>query len=179
MKVYFVRHGECETNARGVIAGGRDNSPLTDKGREDAELTAQRLNGIDFDYVISSPLDRTYDTAKIIVDRLGIDKEIIVEPGFTERDAGSATGMVRFMGMADKVDDSEPIDTMYERIKQAIERLEGLSASTVLVISHSGAIKVARTVLAGLPPDDFRAMPNLENGDFFEVELDDIEVKNG
>lgn len=54
--VYFVRHGECVANTKGVIAGLGDDSPLTELGRSQAKETAQNLKGISFDLVISSPM---------------------------------------------------------------------------------------------------------------------------
>lgn len=81
---YFARHGECIANVKGVIAGGGDNSPLTELGKTQAKETAQNLKGVDFDLIISSPMSRTLDTTKIITSELGIDKEIIKKPEFTE-----------------------------------------------------------------------------------------------
>jgi len=42
-KLLFVRHGESQANVRGVVAGALDDSPLTEKGRDDARLTAEHL----------------------------------------------------------------------------------------------------------------------------------------
>jgi broad specificity phosphatase PhoE len=41
--IYFVRHGESEANIRKVFAGRRDNSLLTQKGKEEAKLTGQKI----------------------------------------------------------------------------------------------------------------------------------------
>ena len=60
-----MRHGETNGNLRGVIQGWTDE-PLNDKGRKLAKITAQALRDIKFDVVISSPLQRAYETAQII-----------------------------------------------------------------------------------------------------------------
>ncbi len=56
--IYFVRHGESEANLKGVFAGQRDNSLLTEKGKQQARVTAQNIKnkGILIDRIISSPL---------------------------------------------------------------------------------------------------------------------------
>ena len=73
-KLYFVRHGESEWNTVGRICGATD-IPLTDRGREMAKETAARIieEGIKIDKIISSPLSRAYETAKIIGEVLGVD----------------------------------------------------------------------------------------------------------
>lgn len=39
--IYFIRHGESEANERKVFAGQKDDSILTEKGREQAKATAK------------------------------------------------------------------------------------------------------------------------------------------
>jgi len=66
-KYYFVRHGESESNCDGVLAGHLDY-PLTDNGIRQAIDAAKSIkeSGVKFDSMLSSPLSRAYDTAKII-----------------------------------------------------------------------------------------------------------------
>jgi len=79
MKVIFVRHGEAQGNRDGVVMGARLDLPLTEKGREDARETAAVLRGSGFeiDHVVSSPLVRALETAKIIVEELGLEREML------------------------------------------------------------------------------------------------------
>ena len=42
-KVYFVRHGESKANVEGKFAGQKENSELTDKGKEQARQAAKNL----------------------------------------------------------------------------------------------------------------------------------------
>lgn len=82
MKTYYlVRHGastadSAEMDLNGVHAPATvEDIPLADIGREEAARAGEffaRLGKIDA--VFSSPLARTYDTAKIIADRLGIEE---------------------------------------------------------------------------------------------------------
>lgn len=63
MKVYFIRHGQSETNLRGEWTGWRDVA-LTERGFEDAKLAAEVIKGVKFDKVYSSDLSRAKNTAK-------------------------------------------------------------------------------------------------------------------
>jgi 2,3-bisphosphoglycerate-dependent phosphoglycerate mutase/probable phosphoglycerate mutase len=63
MYIVLVRHGQTEENATGRQIA---DSELTDLGREQAALLAERLSGERFDRIFSSPLVRALDTAKAI-----------------------------------------------------------------------------------------------------------------
>src|SRR5665213_1161889 len=62
-RIILVRHGESVFNKAGIIAG---DSPLTDKGREQARQTKEILARFKFDAVYSSDLKRAIETAEII-----------------------------------------------------------------------------------------------------------------
>ncbi|KAJ5812439.1 hypothetical protein N7474_008740 [Penicillium riverlandense] len=67
MKVYLIRHAECDHNV-GQTAGDADHSGLTELGRTQAQLLARhfRDNDVRFTAVFSSDLDRATDTARIV-----------------------------------------------------------------------------------------------------------------
>ncbi|MDP2655923.1 MAG: histidine phosphatase family protein, partial [bacterium] len=65
--VYFVRHGQSEGNVGTVFQPL--NSPLTEKGREQAEYIAERAASLSFESVVSSPLTRARETAEAIAKR--------------------------------------------------------------------------------------------------------------
>ena len=62
MKLYVIRHGEVDVNAKGLL-NGRNDSILNAKGIKQA---SEILKNIHFDFIICSPLKRTIETAKII-----------------------------------------------------------------------------------------------------------------
>ncbi|WP_287950557.1 histidine phosphatase family protein, partial [Acidiplasma sp.] len=72
-KYIFIRHGESNINVLGVLSGDSDVSGLTEKGMAQARRTAEQLSGIKIDGIISSPLKRAFETAKIIGEVLNID----------------------------------------------------------------------------------------------------------
>lgn len=77
LTLYVVRHGECEHNALGVVAGQND-SPLTARGIEHArtnghvlEELAGDLSGFDF---FASSLHRTCDTMELLREGAGLPR---------------------------------------------------------------------------------------------------------
>lgn len=66
MKLYFVRHGESEANTGHIISNRESPFSLTERGREQARTLADRLKGIPFKTVFSSPVLRARETADIL-----------------------------------------------------------------------------------------------------------------
>ncbi len=62
--VWLVRHGETEWARLGRHTG-RTNVPLTNVGRRQAEAVKSKLAGHKFALVLSSPLSRALDTARL------------------------------------------------------------------------------------------------------------------
>lgn len=67
--VYLARHGETEWNRRGRRQGQLD-SPLTVRGKSQADAVAGVLEGCRVDAIFHSPLGRAAQTAQIIATRL-------------------------------------------------------------------------------------------------------------
>lgn len=88
--IYFIRHGQTETNKAHRLQGHSD-IPLNDVGREQAETAAAwfRTQGITFDLIYSSPLVRAVETARI----LEPDVPIITDERIIEIDYGIYEGM--------------------------------------------------------------------------------------
>jgi broad specificity phosphatase PhoE len=62
--LYIVRHGETEWNVKDILQGQLD-SPLTERGIEQAHKLGERLGDVNFDRVFSSDLERAERTAEI------------------------------------------------------------------------------------------------------------------
>lgn len=90
--VILVRHGRTTANAAGILAGRSAGVKLDDVGWAQAQRTAERLAGVPLAGLVSSPLERTRQTARVILKahpdapRLSIDKRI------TEADYGDWQG---------------------------------------------------------------------------------------
>lgn len=64
MKVYFVRHGETESNVANKLQDG--SSRLSLKGKEQAKFLAERVSKLKIDAFLSSTYERAKETAEII-----------------------------------------------------------------------------------------------------------------
>ena len=88
MVLYVTRHGATLKNELGLIQG-QTECDLSNKGIEEAEKLATTVKNIDIDVVISSPLKRAYETARIITEgRLPIN----TDDRLIERDWGMCEG---------------------------------------------------------------------------------------
>ena len=66
MLLYIIRHGETDYNVQKRLQGWIDE-PLNENGRKIARLTGEGMQDIHFDLVISSPLNRALETARLVV----------------------------------------------------------------------------------------------------------------
>lgn len=73
---YFVRHGESEANVLREISNRGSQHPLTERGREQADILARSFSGSSVTRILSSPLLRAVQTAEILGARFGVPVEI-------------------------------------------------------------------------------------------------------
>lgn len=177
--LYLVRHAESEANAAGRFAGQAD-SPLTARGREQAEAVAEFLQKVRFDRVISSDLSRARDTAAAIARRQGLEVEAIRE--LREIDVGDAEGRP-FDEMRQRPDwtpdgfvqwpGGESLDQAYARARRAIERIVAESPGrTVCVVGHGGIARILVSHFMGLLPKLYRHPRPTVNTDLTVVRTD-------
>jgi broad specificity phosphatase PhoE/ribonuclease HI len=161
----LLRHGQTELSVDRRYSG-RGNPALTDLGRRQAEAAAQYLGqrgGVAA--VVTSPLQRAYDTAAAAAKVLGLD--VTVDDDLIETDFGVWEGLT-FTEAAERDPDlhrrwlrdtstappqGESFDAAAERVRRAKARIIAEHAGeTVLVVSHVTPIKtLLRAALDGGP----------------------------
>lgn len=92
LKVYLTRHGETKWNKENRLQGSMD-SELTEIGIENTVKLGERIKGIDFDAIYSSPSGRAFQTAKKI--RLNKDIPIYKIESLSEIHFGDWEGRTR------------------------------------------------------------------------------------
>jgi ribonuclease H / adenosylcobalamin/alpha-ribazole phosphatase len=151
----LLRHGQTALSVQRRYSG-RGNPELTDLGRQQAQAAAQYLaerGGIAA--LVSSPLQRAYDTATAAAKALGLD--VTVDDDLIETDFGTWEGLT-FAEAAErdpelhtrwlrdtstKPPGGESFDAALERVSRARERLIAkYPGATVLVVSHVTPIKM-------------------------------------
>lgn len=161
-RLYFIRHGESEFNKAKVWNGPTD-TPLTKKGRRQAEQTGQDMKrqGLAVDVVIASPLIRAHETAKHVVSALGIPSdEIVINDQLVERDFGKMEGRRDLVATTKYIFDESAIDP-YEGVERLVDLqnrmdnflayLQTLPHDTVLVVGHGGSGRALRRAIQKEP----------------------------
>src|SRR5690242_2293516 len=90
--VILVRHGRSTANAAGLLTGRAAGVDLDAIGRGQAERAAQRLAAVPLVAVVSSPLARCRQTARVIAARRADPLRPRLEAGITECDYGQWQG---------------------------------------------------------------------------------------
>lgn len=163
-RIYIVRHGETEWNAAGRIQGHTDVA-LSPRGREQARATARRLAGAPFDAAYSSDMQRTRDTARIILGARAVPLRSV--PELREYHKGVFEGLTvaeyrqRYPELyrASLVNDPDFAPPGGETIRQCAARLAGFVAAlrerhpedNLLIVGHGGSLRSCVVALLDLP----------------------------
>ena len=170
----IVRHGETDWN-RDARWQGHADTPLNERGREQARELAASIDGVDAIY--SSDLARARETAEILAERLGL--EVQADARLRERGFGAWEGLThddiqsRFAeehrrwraGEGFGAADAEPYETMRRRVEDFLEEIVLRHPSgTVLVVTHGGTARVVYAVAGGLDyVKDRESIPSVAN----------------
>ncbi|MBE5927027.1 MAG: histidine phosphatase family protein [Lachnospiraceae bacterium] len=167
MKMYFLRHGETNGNKNKILQGRIDN-PLNDDGRLQAMKAREEIEGISFEAVYTSPLQRAKETAMIASglkeDEIILDKRIVeisfgdMEGNVVSRDNQT---MVDFFYNPEKyvpVNNAESYEEMLDRTKDFLrdieEKYKDLPDTNILVVSHGALIHGVIMLVKGLEIKD-------------------------
>lgn len=162
-KVLVVRHGETTWGAQGRFAG-REDVPLTSRGRRQAGSVADRIKPLRPAVVLTSPLQRCHLTAKAIgsvagapvtvSDRL-IDGALGDWTGLrpTEIERGWPTEFARWRSdPAARPPDGESFDDIRNRVTPLLDDLVGLfRGHTVVLVTHAATTKMILTGALQVP----------------------------
>jgi broad specificity phosphatase PhoE len=155
LSLLLVRHGQSTWNAAGRWQGQAD-PPLSDLGRWQAAIAADRLGA--FDAIVASSLQRASETAHIIAELLGVGP-VLVDPDLVERDAGPWSGLTRaeidarwpgHLAEGRRPEGYEPDEPLVARACAALDRIATMvSGGDALVVTHGGVIYALEGMLGG------------------------------
>jgi probable phosphoglycerate mutase len=155
----LVRHGETEWSKSGQHTG-RTDIPLTDRGRDEALALRDRLDGWTFARVLSSPLSRALDTARLA----GFADDVETDEDLLEWDYGDYEGLTteeirsrrpRWSLWADGTPGGESAATVGTRVDRTIKELRDADGDDLL-FAHGHVLRVLTARWIGLPPTDGR-----------------------
>lgn len=165
-RLIVVRHGETQWNLEGRRQGHLD-SPLTPKGRAQAQALAQRFTRDSCSAIYSSDLERAYDTARAIASRTG--HEVVRDARLRERHLGIFQGL-----NGDEIRSRYPEEykqhrqggpnhavlggeSFEDQVRRNLECLEELAArhdgGTVMVVTHGGVLSALFRHTLAIPLD--------------------------
>lgn len=142
---YLVRHGKTLFNHLGRMQGYCD-SPLTELGLQQAQQASAKLKDIWFDHIYSSPSERAWNTADIIVKNRGVKPELL--SGLHEMSFGRLEGArhtahaEEIYACREKMDYSsaggESPAMMEERIRKTLNHIidQCVDGDRVLLVGH-------------------------------------------
>jgi broad specificity phosphatase PhoE len=158
-EVYLARHGETAWTLTGQHTG-RTDIPLTARGERQAQSLAQRLTGVVFARVLTSPLSRALRTGELA----GFGGQAEIDADLQEWDYGQYEGQrtadIRqehpgWDLFRDGCPGGESVEAVSTRADRVIARLRAVEGN-VLVCSHGHFLRVLAARWLGLPAGDAR-----------------------
>lgn len=171
--IYFVRHGQTEWNKLGKLQGHKDIE-LNDEGRMQAQIVKEKLSGVKFDKVFSSPLKRAKETAQIIC-----NKEAVVDNRLIERFNGELEGKLKaeiktFPDFNDPNETRFGIETLNSfknRINDFLDEItKNYKNKNILVVTHAGVCLYVRCYFEGEPDGILYEKYKLQNCEVLSYE---------
>ena len=154
--IYLIRHGETEWAKSGQHTG-RTDIPLTDAGREQAGFLLPIFDDVKFSRILSSPLQRALETAKLS----GLSSHVELEKDLLEWDYGEYEGLTtkqiraRAPGWSvwtHSCPNGETIEQVTQRADRVVALLRSIEGN-VAIFSHGHFLRVLVSRWIGLPAD--------------------------
>lgn len=151
-------------NVAGLFSGHTETL-LTPEGQRQAIAAGKKAKNFGIDFIISSPLSRAHDTAKLIAKEIGYpEDEIILSDLFNERYYGAMEGKPYNQDRTNNdFTGSESTKALLKRARKALDYLETVKADTILVVSHGAFGRALRHhILEDFPFSNYHRIPNAE-----------------
>src|SRR6185436_14142595 len=160
--VVIIRHGQSQGNAEGRF-GGHTDTPLSPRGRKQAQATAKALASEQFSAIYSSDLPRAIETASPLAKLTGVSLE--TTEAFRERSVGVMEGLT-FEEAAEQHPEQyaalirrdfdhvllggESYRQMLDRASVQLDRaIEHHQGGRIVLFSHTGTICILALHLMG------------------------------
>jgi probable phosphoglycerate mutase len=155
-EVVLVRHGETEWS-RTMRHTGDTDIPLTEEGEAAALRVAPRLAEREFALVLTSPLQRARETARLA----GFGERAVVDEDLRERNYGEYEGVTTkevrttipgWDVWRDEVPGGETLEEVGARADRVIERALAADGDT-LIFAHGHLLRIVGARWIGMGPE--------------------------
>lgn len=156
MKLYIIRHGQTDWNLINRIQGQKDVN-LNKTGIMQAEKAREKIEKIEFDLIICSPLMRAKQTAKIINQNKNV--EIIYDKALMERGLGEFEetqsnfdeNPIYNLKMNLEINNIETAKRFYDRVSNLLDYIKNnLNDKKILLVTHGGTARAIETYFFGV-----------------------------
>jgi broad specificity phosphatase PhoE len=188
-KVYFVRHGQSEVNAMSVWALPSLDSKLTEKGIQEVEAAAIKVQDTikSVDLIIASPLARARQTAEIIAKQLAYAaSDILIDERLRERGHGKLAGVSQDKVTVEMFNnysldkhnqyEVEWIGDVVARTQSFVDDLRQRTEESILVVGHNGSGRALRRILGDI--ESTKPIERFRNAEIAQV-YPYVEFNNG
>lgn len=160
-ELWLVRHGETDWGRAGAHTG-RTDVPLNEAGREQAVAIGRRLAGRPFALVLTSPLERAFETCRLA----GYGGAAVTDANLREWDYGDCEGRTTAAIRAhapgwslwrDGVPNGETVAQVAARARAAMERAAAAGGDAAL-FAHGHLLRILAAGWLGLPPQAGRLL---------------------
>lgn len=175
MKLILARHAETEANRDGINQGWLD-SPLTARGKAQAEALTKKLLTLEPEVIYTSDLGRCLATLEPL--RKLLDIPVHEEPALREGNLGTFEGTsygeirkeAARRGVLLREFDDVGVESIPERARRVTALLERLPRKRVLFMTHGGPIIDILLHVLGEPQERYRDFLH-ENAHYTVLEL--------
>jgi broad specificity phosphatase PhoE len=190
--IYIIRHGQSEENiledknSFGVF--DEFESSLSEKGREQAALIAEKLKDVDFDEIYSSDLRRAQETAEAIAKNK--NKKVKLDNSIREVHYGKYHGQfskvqqqveaaIKLLAEEEKMkyqfEDMEIEENAVDRFTKFIKKITNENSGKTIAVVNHGKIMRLFLIKNGFGKYDEIPRGSLKNTGYFIIESTDGE----
>ena len=179
MEIYYARHGQTDWNQQKKMQGGGSEIPLNQTGIKQAEETKRKLENVDYDIVICSPMKRAIQTAEIINQEK--NKEIIIDERIRERKLGKLEGnnvteetekKIWDYELDYKIPEGESLHDFEKRILNFLTEIkQKYKNKKILIVAHGGVAKILKMHIYGMPESKNLSEIEMKNCEIIETQI--------
>lgn len=190
LTLYITRHGETVWNTEKRMQGWLDSS-LTENGIRNAASLSERLKGIEFEAIYSSPSGRTRTTSELL--KANRPVPVNYDDNLREMNLGKWEGQT-----IESIQETHPIEIYHfwnapqlfnpvggetfsdvrTRALNALEKIKaGYQAGNILIVTHSVMIKMLLSIFKNSPIETLWDPPFIHDTSLTIVELAEKECR--
>ena len=182
--IYIARHGETEFNRQGKMQGRGIDKPLNRTGRLQARAISDALKDESLDYIFSSSLMRSIETAEIIawtlrmkyrsypeLDEMNFGKFEGKPSNEIDKDLNEVHQTWKNGNTGYAIEGGESPEMVLERVLSRTNNiLEEHAGSTILFVLHGRLIRILLSNWLGYPLSDMHRIEH-SNGALYHLKM--------